>query len=169
MGWILAITAIVAATWVAMRGHGDAWTWATGGALGLVFAFALHDATPRRYASFGRRAKALVVLLGGFLWELLLSNVQQLRLVLAPRLDLQPVWLRFDSRLQTAWARAALGTLISMTPGTITCAIDEDGPGAFCVHALDARDEARTIARIRTLFEGPLLVLEGIAREEGGR
>ena len=85
----------------------------------------------------------------------------QLRIVLAPKLDLHPGWLRFESRLQSGASRAVLGTVISMTPGTISCSIDEEGDSHFVIHALDARDEAKVIERIRTLFEEPLLVLEG--------
>jgi multicomponent K+:H+ antiporter subunit E len=147
-----------------MRATSDAWTWATGLVLGIVVAALLPRTQGRKKAGAVPRIRAFVWLMGGFLWELLLSNWKQLRLVLSPKLELRPVWLRFDSRLETPTARAILGTMISMTPGTITASIDEDGPGSFCIHVLDERDEEQCVRRIRSLFEDPLLVLEGKAR-----
>ena len=97
-----------------------------------------------------------------FLWELVVANLEQLRIVLAWRIDVRPGWIRFDSELETPAMRALLGAMISLTPGSLTYedSAAEDGAWSVSLHVLDLRDEEQVVARIRERFEAPLRAME---------
>jgi multisubunit Na+/H+ antiporter MnhE subunit len=97
-----------------------------------------------------------------FLWELLVAVVEQLRIVLAPRIDVRPGWIRFDTELETPAMRVLLGVVLSLTPGSLTYeeSISEDGTCDIALHVLDLRDEERLVERIRARFEAPLRAME---------
>ena len=152
--------------WALIEGHG-AGAMLFGGALGaglahLVFrrrAETRGDALPRIRAprSAMRRLFAATRLVGRFARELVIANVQQLRLVLAPRLRVRPRWVIYPTELESPILRTLLGLMISLTPGTVTADLRS---AHLVVHVLDTDDEAEVIDRIRDRFEAPLLVLE---------
>jgi len=61
------------------------------------------------------------------------SNLQVARIILHPRPHLDPVLLRFRSRLRTPLSKVVLGNSITLTPGTFTLRIRGD---EFLVHAI---------------------------------
>jgi multisubunit Na+/H+ antiporter MnhE subunit len=136
-------------------------------AFGAVVALTLgRFSGPRAHRRFGPLRALLLVGLGlrllvVFLWDLLLANLEQLRIVLAPRIDIQPGWIRFRSELETPAMRALLGAMLSLTPGSVTYEDISSEEGCFiCLHVLDLRDEEQFVARIRRRFEAPLHAME---------
>jgi multicomponent Na+:H+ antiporter subunit E len=118
--------------------------------------------TPLRGLRFAWLSGGLLLV---FLWELLVANVEQLRVIFSPRIDIQPYWVDFNSELETHTSRALLGLMISMTPGSITCEEIEECEGGFrtChvrIHLLNAVDPDAALERIRRRLEAPLLQLE---------
>lgn len=97
-----------------------------------------------------------------FLWELVVAVVEQARIVLAPRVDVCPGWIRFDTELETPAMRVLLAVVVSLTPGSLTYeeSTSEDGTCRLSLHVLDLRDEGRVIEQIRTRFEAPLRAME---------
>lgn len=73
--------------------------------------------------------------------EIAVANVQIARMILDPRLPVDPVVVRFDSRLQALLAQTLLANSITLTPGTFTIDIRD---GIFTVHALDAAGASAT-------------------------
>lgn len=65
--------------------------------------------------------------------EIVKANLQVARLVLDPRLPIDPVIVTFDSGLTSPLARTTFANSITLTPGTIT--LDVDG-SSFTVHAI---------------------------------
>ena len=98
-----------------------------------------------------------VKLLGLFGLELLVANLEQARLVLGRPSEIRPRWVRFETRLQTASARTVLGTLISLTPGTLTCDLEGN---TLLIHALNAKSDEEAVALIRQRFESLLARME---------
>ena len=142
-------------------------------AIGLLIGFGLW----RIFGFRSRRSFSVVralrlTLLGAslfliFLVEMVLANLQQLRLVLAPRIAVRPHWLRFRTELETPAMRAVLGTMIVMTPGTVAYGEIETADGVWIigVHALNAKGEAdaqATLDRIRERFESRLKQMEAL-------
>jgi multisubunit Na+/H+ antiporter MnhE subunit len=97
-----------------------------------------------------------------FAWELVLANAEQLRIVLAPRIDVRPRWIHFRTELETPAMRALLGVMISLTPGSLTYeeSLSQDGSMVIGIHVLNLRDEARLLEQIRRQFEAPLHEME---------
>ena len=100
-----------------------------------------------------------------FLKELLLANLQQLRIVFKPRIVINPYWLQYRTELETPAMRAVLGSMIVMTPGTVAYKETEaeEGVWTIAVHALHAKDEEeaqKTLDRIHDRFELRLRQME---------
>ena len=65
--------------------------------------------------------------------EIWLANLQVVKLVLHPRLPIDPVLVRVPAPFSSDLARTVFANSITLTPGTITI---EVGPDEFIVHAL---------------------------------
>lgn len=91
--------------------------------------------------------------------EIFKANASVIRLIVSPELEVEPEIHYFKTRLKTDSARVALANSITLTPGTITCLLEDD---RLCVHALD-----KTLAEgiDNTEFEQDLLKMEEIANE----
>jgi multicomponent K+:H+ antiporter subunit E len=98
-------------------------------------------------------------LLGRFLVELVIANLQQARLVLGHPLRVQPRWIRYETQLRSRASRTLLGALISLTPGTLTCDLQDE---TLLIHALNASSDEEAIQRIRRQFESVLMRMEAV-------
>ena len=92
---------------------------------------------------------------GVFAIELLRANINMMRYVYAPRIDINPGIVRIKTGLKTPLGRLALANSIALTPGSLV--VDVEGDTLF-VHWLDVTtgdpDEATRI--IAGPFEGYL-------------
>ena len=73
--------------------------------------------------------------------EIFKANLQVIRLVLAPVIEVEPCLVRFRTDLRTEAARVALANSITLTPGTLTVSLEGND---LLIHALD-RDMARGV------------------------
>ncbi len=155
---ILFLLVIAFITWYGLRGSlGPSAVLVLGvlGAAVLVSRKRRVPSSPRRSLRQVGAAIQVALLFG---WELLISNLQQLRIVFGPSRLVQPHWLAFSSELESPPLRALLGMMISLTPGTMTVDLDDDG--TFGVHVLVAEDDEAVVRRIRDVLERPLRRLE---------
>lgn len=92
------------------------------------------------------------------LWDIVAANWVVARLVLGPLARMQPVWLRVPLACEHARVNALFATIITSTPGTVSCVVDE---AARCiwVHALNGGDEAAMVTAMKTRYETPLMAL----------
>ena len=65
--------------------------------------------------------------------EIVKANISITKIVLAPKINVEPCLVKFTTPLKTATARVALANSITLTPGTITVSLEDD---EFVVHAL---------------------------------
>lgn len=75
--------------------------------------------------------------------EIVTSNLEVMRRILAPRLDISPQLFHFAPSQNTAAGLVTHANSITLTPGTVTVEIEEDG--RFLIHAL-TRDFAEGTA-----------------------
>lgn len=66
-------------------------------------------------------------------WQMVLSNLQVLKLVLGPRSALQPRVVEFEAEAGSPFALALLGNSITITPGTLTIDIDRRKVTVHCL------------------------------------
>ncbi len=107
------------------------------------------------------RAPWLVLRFTGIvLWDIVVSNVTVARIVLNPASRPQPMWVpvALDTRHPTAIT--LLATIITTTPGTVSCVVDDER-GEILVHALDCQDPAAMAAQIKERYEQPLREIFG--------
>lgn len=155
----LGFAAAGALIWTALIDHSGAMTALFGALLGWGLGRCFFGAGNggRPIASPLRRAAALLRLLARFSQELVVANLEQLRIVLAPRVRVKPQWLVYRTVLRDPRLRLALGLMISLTPGTVTADLE----GSYLmVHVLDSDDPGRVELRIRQRFESVLQELD---------
>jgi multicomponent K+:H+ antiporter subunit E len=132
----------------------------------LLFAALLALVVPRLVHRFlgpavRPRALATIVRLTSIvLWDVVVSNVTVARLVLNPASNPRPAWVTVPLSTRQPTAVTLLATIITTTPGTVSCVID-DLRGEILVHALDCDDPAAMAAQIKQRYEEPLMEIFG--------
>ncbi|MBL4915671.1 Na+/H+ antiporter subunit E [Szabonella alba] len=108
-----------------------------------------------------RNMPALAGYLAVVIYDIVKSNFIVARIVLfMPNSQLRPAWVSIPLDLRTPEAITVLAGTITMTPGTVTSDMSEDGRTLLvhCLHAPDpdgVRDEIKTRyeARLKRIFE----------------
>lgn len=155
-GWFAhpVLSALIAIVWLALQG--------SLAPVHLIAAALIGLAIPRLLARFlgaGTRVRApatMLRLLGVVAWDIVVANLTVAWIVLNPLSRPQPAWLRVPYALEQASAVSLLATIITNTPGTVSCVIDE-ARREIVVHALDCADPAAMTAQIKARYEAPLL------------
>jgi multicomponent K+:H+ antiporter subunit E len=93
---------------------------------------------------------------GIVLWDIVMSNLTVARLVLAPGAKPQPAWVRVPLALRQPGPITLLATIITTTPGTVSCVVDDEAHEIW-VHALDCGDAPAMAEQIKLRYEQPLL------------
>lgn len=134
----------------------------------LITALALGLLVPRLVAGFlgpaSRLHRPLLVLrfAGIVLWDIVVSNLTVARIVLDPRSRPRPAWVKVPLETRHPLAITLLATIITTTPGTVSCIVDEEG-GFILVHALDCDDVDAAARGMKQRYEAPLrAILEGV-------
>ena len=107
-----------------------------------------------------RRVAAAGVLAVSFVWQLVLSGLATVRIILAPRAAAQPVLMRYEFAPMSEAGAALLASLVTLTPGSTVVDIDMEAR-CLLVHLLDGRDQAGAAEGIRRHFERHVRVLCG--------
>jgi multicomponent K+:H+ antiporter subunit E len=89
------------------------------------------------------------------LWDIVVSNLTVAKIVLDPRSNPQPAWVDVALDAEHPTAVTLLASIITMTPGTLSCVIDEQRR-SILVHALDCSDVAEMAQQIKDRYERPL-------------
>lgn len=159
-GWFAhpLLSALIAAVWLALHGSLAASQLLAGSLMGLVIpriakAFLGAGTTLRRPALIVGYASMVLA-------DVVRANVVVAWIVLNPASRPQPAWVRVPLALRHPSAIALLATVVTTTPGTVSCLIDETR-GELLVHALDCADAEALAAQIKARYEAPLLEIFG--------
>ena len=99
-----------------------------------LFALKFMDYTPKKELCLWRSIGVIAVFLLTLLKEIVLANLNVIRLVLSPKYTPEPAMVYFRTTLRTGFAKVLLANAITLTPGTITVSLVGD---EYCVHCLD--------------------------------
>lgn len=99
------------------------------------------------------RPRAMLRLLGTFLWDVVDSNIQVARVILLDRPSRKAGFTRIPLELRSPYALATLACIITATPGTSWASYDP-ASGVLVIHVLDMGDDWSAIIKRR--YEGPL-------------
>lgn len=87
--------------------------------------------------------------------DVVVSNVEVARRILGPDAALRPGFVTVPLEIADPYAIATLAGIVTMTPGTVSCAVAPDG-SALVVHALHLVDPDGLVADIKSRYEAPL-------------
>jgi len=93
------------------------------------------------------------------LWDIVLANVTVARLTLG-KAAWQPVFTVVPLHTQDPYVAGLLASIVTMTPGTVSCDADIEGR-RLLVHALDCADPAALVDSIKERYEKPLMEIFG--------
>jgi multicomponent K+:H+ antiporter subunit E len=96
------------------------------------------------------------------LWDIVVSNAVVARIVLDPRAQPRPGWVPVVLDTAHPTAVALFASIITMTPGTVSCIVDDER-GEILVHALDCDDPQAMATQMKQRYERPLRqIFEGV-------
>ncbi len=130
--------------------------------LGALLALGLPLAVPRlRIAPLGlRQPSALPGRVAVVAIDIVRSNIDVARRVLGPESRIHPGYVRVPLAIHDPRAIATLASIVTMTPGTLSAAL-EDGGRTLLVHCFHLDDPEGTVAAIKSRYEVPLARLFG--------
>jgi multicomponent Na+:H+ antiporter subunit E len=98
--------------------------------------------------------------LGVFLYELVKANLNVMRYVFSPNIDIHPGIVEIKTQLQSPMGRLALANSITLTPGTLV--VDMRGDSLF-IHWINvtATDPVAATREVAGRFEKYLKVIYG--------
>jgi multicomponent K+:H+ antiporter subunit E len=152
------LSLVIGIAWLLLQGslapvH---WLWAVIMGVGLPWLVSDFIALP----GGGRRPLVALRLLVAVGWDIVVANLAVARLVLQPGRQPRSAWIRVPYALEDPRAVTLLATIITTTPGTVSCVVDEERR-EILVHALDAPDPDAVAAEIRQRYERPLKEILG--------
>ncbi|TXH95610.1 MAG: Na+/H+ antiporter subunit E [Rheinheimera sp.] len=106
----------------------------------------------KRYGLFGRYL--LMVL-----WDIVVANLQVVKVVLGRNSALKPGFVLLPLDLKEPMPLTILAATICLTPGTVSAELlprEADAPQFLLLHVLDLQDEAALVSELKQRYEAPL-------------
>ena len=154
MAFQILLNFFLALLWMFLSGNFSANGFLIGFILGALALFMMRRFfTGRLYLE---RVWSVIKLALLFIKELVLANIAVLKVVLRPKLEMQPAFFKYETALTQEWELTLLSSLITLTPGTVVVHISDDNKFLY-IHAIDAADIDETVASIRDSFEKAIL------------
>lgn len=154
MAFQVMLNFILAFVWMFLSSNFTATGFIVGFILGVIIILIMRRFfTSRLYLA---RVWAIIKLSLLFLKELILANIQVLKVVLKPQLNMQPAFFAYPTVLTQDWEITLLSNLITLTPGTVVVHVSDDAKTLY-VHAIDIGDVDEAVAAIRDSFEKAIL------------
>lgn len=147
----------IAVVWMLLNTSFKASTFIIGYLIGMIAIVIM-----RRYFKdklYLYRIWALIKLNLIFFRELLLSNIDVLKIVLRPKMDIKPSVFAYPTDLEHDWEITLLSNLITLTPGTLVLHVSDDQRTLY-IHAIDVEDVNEEIDSIKNSFEKAIKEVE---------
>ncbi|KDN57070.1 MAG: Na+/H+ antiporter subunit E [Exiguobacterium sp.] len=156
MAYQILINFFLAFIWMFLTGSFTTYGFLIGYILGLLVIFMMRRFFRETGTNFYfMRVIKLFKLLLIFSRELVMANFEVLRLVLSPKLEIQPGIFRYETSLKSGWKISLLSMLISLTPGTLVVQVSQDSKILY-IHALHMPDKEALKRDIYENFESSI-------------
>jgi len=88
-------------------------------------------------------------------YDVVVANLQVAAIILGPLSRLQPAFVRVPLELRTDFAVTILASTVTLTPGTVSVDIEDDGAGGrvLVFHALRCLDPEKMVRDIKQRYE----------------
>ncbi|OZM57781.1 Na+/H+ antiporter subunit E [Lottiidibacillus patelloidae] len=154
MAFQILINLVIAIIWMFLNESYYFIDFVLGYLLGIWLLFLLRRFIPGEF--YFKRVYAIVYLIFLFLKELILANIEVLKLVYKPKMTLEPGIFALPTELKTNWEITLLANLITLTPGTLSVTLSNDNKLIY-IHAVDISDVEDTIKQIKDSFEKAIM------------
>lgn len=154
MSFQILLNVFLAFLWMFLSSNYSVSRFIIGYLLGIIVIVALRKFFNSRL--YIDRIWAFIKLTILFIKELIIANVAVLKLVIQPKLTMQPAFFKYDTALTEEWEITLLSSLITLTPGTVVVHVSDDSKSLF-VHVIDSNDIDETIDSIKNSFEKAIL------------
>jgi len=158
-GWLAHpwLSGLLAVTWLLLQHSLEPVHLLSAALIGLILPRLLNNFLPQAAPIHIKPALRLTRLV---LWDILVSNITVAKLVLGSNNRLRPAWVPVPLDLVHPTAISLFATIITTTPGTVSCTIDEERR-VILVHALDCTDAAQMAADMKDRYEVLLMAIFG--------
>ena len=95
-----------------------------------------------------------------FFIEMVKANINVMRLVFSPRINIRPGIVEIKTELKSPLGRLALANTITLTPGTLVVDIKDDSLFVHCIN-IGSTDQAKATEEISGRFEKLLKIIYG--------
>ncbi|WP_246940584.1 Na+/H+ antiporter subunit E [Bacillus pinisoli] len=150
MAFQLILNILIAFIWMFLLENFSFGYFFLGFLVGAVLLFLFRRFIPGTF--YFKKVKAILKLIFIFIRELILSNLEVVKVVYRPTLDIQPGIIALPTVLRSNWEITLLANLITLTPGTLSMTVSPDNQTIY-IHAMDIRDKDETVKAIKDTFE----------------
>ncbi|GGF07371.1 Na(+)/H(+) antiporter subunit E [Halobacillus andaensis] len=154
MPFQILLNIIIAVMWMFLSETYNFTSFLVGYIIGILMLFVLQRFIPDTF--YIKRVFSVIKLIMLFVRELLLSNIDIVKLAYKPKLDIQPGIFALPIDLKSNWEITLLANLISLTPGTLSLEVSEDYSKIY-IHAMDIPDVEQSIKDIKETFEKAIM------------
>ncbi|HLR43469.1 MAG TPA: Na+/H+ antiporter subunit E [Pseudogracilibacillus sp.] len=154
MTFQIVVNLIISFMWMFLSESYDFSTFIFGYILGALLLLLLNRFFPSRYylAPIFKFIRLFII----FIRELILSNIEIVKLVYKTKPDFEPGIFTYPVEVKKDWEITLLANLITLTPGTLSVAISDDQTKIF-IHAMDIQDKEKAINDIKNTFEKAIM------------
>lgn len=145
------INVLLAALWMLLS---DTYTFGAflfGYLFGLLFVLVALPLLPGNH-HYLKPVWSVVKLAGLFMKELIMANIDVIKIVVQKEIRNQPAFFAYPTELTKDWEISLLSQLITLTPGTIVVAVSDDKKTLY-IHSIDFSDIDSEVDAIKNSFE----------------
>ncbi|OMP67791.1 Na+/H+ antiporter subunit E [Domibacillus epiphyticus] len=154
MAFQILLNVFLAFLWMFLQVSFNAQTFIIGYLLGLIVMFGMRRFFTHRF--YMHRVWAVIYLFFLFLVELIKANIDVLKLVLRPKLNMRPGIFALETELKSDWEVTLLSNLITLTPGTLVVDVSDDNKILY-IHAIDIGEVSEAVDSIKNSFEKAIM------------
>lgn len=144
------INLLLAVLWMFMGSEFSVASFAAGYIMGLLVVFMMRRFLPGSF--YIKRVWRIIKLFFIFIIEMVKANIDVVKIVLSPKIDVHPGFYAYPCDLEEDWEVVLLSSLITLTPGTVVVAIADDHSTIY-IHGVDMRSADEEIENIKRSFE----------------
>nr|WP_263313882.1 Na+/H+ antiporter subunit E [Mammaliicoccus sp. Marseille-Q6498] len=145
------INVLLAALWMMLSETYTFGAFLFGYLFGILFVLVALPLLPGNHF-YLRPVWKTIILAMIFMKELILANIDVIRIVLQKEISNKPAFFAYPTELKKDWEITLLSQLITLTPGTIVVAISDDQKTLY-IHSIDFSDIDSEVSAIKDSFE----------------
>ncbi len=154
MAFQILLNFFLAFLWMLMQVSFTTPTFVIGYLLGMFIILSMRRFFKTRF--YMHRVWAVIKLFFLFMKELIMANYEVVKVVIKPKLNIEPGIFALPIELTSNWEITLLSNLITLTPGTFVIDVSDDNKILY-VHAMDVPDAKEAIDAIKNSFEKAIM------------